>query len=132
MKGYSVLLLAVAMALSTLPSGSASVLCTAPGGHMAIEDIDAGCCSHGAASLPASGRQTISSDPAGDCDHCVDRPLCSSVQGEFSKAGCRIPYLAETFVAPLPPDASDTSDLHSPGPWALFLQTADPSSPLRC
>jgi hypothetical protein len=51
---------------------SASVLCIGPGGHIAIEDINAPCCASSGISA-SSGSQTYSGfNGSGNCQNCTD------------------------------------------------------------
>jgi len=61
----------VAVILLPLPS-SASVLCIAPGGHVAIEDINAACCAHSAMSPRSGNLPKGGFDEPGNCQDCTD------------------------------------------------------------
>jgi hypothetical protein len=132
MKGYSTILLALALAVSTLPIGSTSVVCTAPGGHMAIEDVDAGCCGHIAIFVPASSGQNRSFGSSGDCENCVDLLLCSNSQGAFSRSVCSVPYLAEVFVGHLIPATFYSSGFDGDVQTTRSSAATRSVLPLRC
>ena len=61
----------ITVILLLMPSSS-SVLCIAPGGHMAIEDINALCCLSSVVSAPSSRHLDVTFGPAGDCRDCTD------------------------------------------------------------
>jgi len=132
MKGYSIFVLAIAMALLTLPSSSAFILCTAPGGHMAIEDIDAGCCGHGSILHSASESQPAAFNSGEDCENCVDLLLCPNEQVAFSKAGSTLSNLARAFTASPIPEDNSASVPHGTYPAMLPSGITQSPSPLRC
>lgn len=57
---------------------SFSVLCIAPGGHVAIEDINALCCVSPVISLPSGSQLDAVFDGPGGCDNCTDLFLASN------------------------------------------------------
>ncbi len=59
-------------ALLLLFPNSASVLCVSPGGHVAIEDLNATCCISSTLPAPAGHQSNDGMSPAGDCDNCTD------------------------------------------------------------
>jgi hypothetical protein len=61
----------VAVILLLFPC-SASVLCIAPGGHVAIEDSNAACCASPGNSAPAGRHSDNEFNGAGDCHNCTD------------------------------------------------------------
>ncbi len=65
-------MIAAVAALLLLPSGSSSMLCIAPGGHVAIEDLNAPCCESSHISSPAKEQPHDGFTAAGDCRNCVD------------------------------------------------------------
>jgi len=121
------------LALLLLFPSSASVLCIEPGGHIAIEDVNAACC---ASSRVHSATRTQSGEelnPAGNCGHCTDLFItpygrgavlesCSFVAGHW-------PALASSsnYIPPMAPI------LVQRGTCRIPTQTcASSSAPLRC
>lgn len=77
-RGHMMLVLA---GITLLFPGSASVLCIAPGGHVAVEEINAACCARSAINLlgrtqPGDGLAT-----PGGCQNCTDVFLAQSTRG---------------------------------------------------
>ena len=61
----------VAVILLTFP-GSTSVLCIAPGNHIAIEDVNATCCKTSDIIAPAERQPDDGFNAAGNCQNCTD------------------------------------------------------------
>jgi hypothetical protein len=60
---------------------SSSVLCVAPGHHIAIEDADAPCCTSSGISHFAETRANSEFSEQSHCKHCMDFYLGSTVSG---------------------------------------------------
>jgi hypothetical protein len=63
---------AFVFAILLLFPGSTSLVCIAPGGHIAIESIDATCCPPLEISIQAEGQADNGFTEAGDCHNCTD------------------------------------------------------------
>ncbi len=74
------------IALLLFPSSS-SVLCIAPGNHVAIEDINAPCCVSSAISFPHSNQPDGGFDGQSSCNNCTDLLLASSGNGALPQSG---------------------------------------------
>jgi hypothetical protein len=81
----SKVLLCLAAVIPMFPS-SASVLCIAPGGHIAIEDANALCCASSANFSRDERRPGSGLNMAGDCRNCTDYFLSLNERGEISKS----------------------------------------------
>jgi hypothetical protein len=73
----------VAVILLLFPS-SASVLCIAPSGHLAIEDINAACCASSGISAPAGRQLDNGFNAPGDCQNCTDVFMTPDGRGAVS------------------------------------------------
>ncbi len=71
------------IALLLFPS-SPSVLCIAPGKHVAIEDANAPCCVSSAVSLRSTNQPNAGFDRPGGCNNCTDLFLASNGNGVLS------------------------------------------------
>jgi hypothetical protein len=60
---------------------SASVLCIEPGGHVAIEDINAACCAFSGANYQSEQQPDNGLSAVGDCINCTDYFLMQSKPG---------------------------------------------------
>ena len=84
MKAFGVVA-AIFAALATLSPGSA-VLCVAPGGHVAIEDINSGCCASHASHGDNSNQQGYELSSTDNCRNCRDIPITLDGYGLISKS----------------------------------------------
>jgi hypothetical protein len=115
--------------------GLSSVLCIAPGSHVAIEDITALCCVSSAISLPSSNHSDNGFDRPGSCKNCTDLFLASNGSGILPQSGnlrTAGPFDAECMEPCL---SSDTSVLQgrSVKIWSTDVPISACSSlPLRC
>jgi hypothetical protein len=75
----------VAVILLLFPS-SASVLCIAPGGHIAIEDINAPCCTPFGISTPAGCQPDNGFNAPSICHNCTDFFLTPNGRGALSES----------------------------------------------
>ena len=75
----------VAVILLLFPS-SPTVLCIAPGGHMAIEDMDAPCCAHTGISTPAACQPDNGFNAPGCCHNCTDLFMTPNGRGATSES----------------------------------------------
>jgi hypothetical protein len=127
-----VIAVAVTAVITMLLPGSASVLCVAPGGHVAIENLDSDCCAHIALPLTYEGPETPALDLPGDCGNCADYILtpnglepCRASSSRISCGEC-----FEYCLLPADPfyptsGSSADSDISAPVPIFCLL-------PLRC
>ncbi len=74
------------LALLLFPSSS-SVLCIAPGNHVAIEDINALCCAASAFSVPRSNQPNLGWDGQDSCNNCTDLFLAWDGNGALPQSG---------------------------------------------
>jgi hypothetical protein len=124
-----------AAALLMLSPGSASVLCIAPGGHVAIEDLNAPCCESSHTSSPAKKQPLDRFAAAGDCNNCVDLLMTLnewSVPIESSRNAFASAFIEIHFENDF--SAFDTSGLFLLGAFGNVNIPAAVSSsaPLRC
>jgi hypothetical protein len=122
------------LALLLFPS-SYSVLCIAPGNHVAIEDINALCCvSSTISSLRGNQPHSGIEDP-GSCNNCTDIFLASNENGALLQSG--------KFVTPAQVDAECPDKRLSASIFASLWRSgsiertdlpipASTSVPLRC
>jgi hypothetical protein len=83
------------------------VLCIAPGGHAAIEDIDSGCCASSVIPASAGSRQAREFDAAGKCRNCRDFLITPNGRGAVLKSAFNAPATslhAEGLIDRLPTD----------------------------
>jgi hypothetical protein len=120
--------------LLLLPSSS-SVLCIAPGNHVAIEEINALCCVSSANPLMPRNQPDTGFSRLGECDNCIDILLISNGSGELSQSGKNVSpsqsdakYLDVCF----PPDFSASLWLISNIRSADASIPASTPVPLRC
>jgi hypothetical protein len=114
---------------------SASVICIAPGGHIAIEDVNAACCASTGISdqnekSPENGLAT-----AVDCINCTDFFITPNERGAFlvSYANAVPNSLASACVRNHTPGEISSSQRQSVTINKLDAQSAvTASSPLRC
>ena len=92
-RGYAAAFVAVIMLLFP---GSASVLCIAPGGHIAIEDINATCCKTSGIIAPDACQPDNGFSAAGGCQNCTDLFIAPDWQMAISKSS---PDAATNLVA---------------------------------
>ncbi len=65
---------------------SASVLCIAPGGHVAIEDLNAPCCAPSRIASPAKDQPDNGFTGAGDCRNCTDLFMTPNGRGAVTES----------------------------------------------
>jgi len=70
----------LAMVLLLFPS-SAFALCIAPGGHIAVEDINAACCASFTINVRGENQPGNGFAAAGDCQNCTDLFLTPNGRG---------------------------------------------------
>jgi len=80
--------------------GSGSILCTAPGGHIAIEGLNAPCCAPSDVSAPAGSQPQNGVNATADCHNCTDVLVIPSGQGTViesylhaAASPCAVEYL---------------------------------------
>ena len=123
-----------AMMVLLLPS-SPSVLCIAPGSHIAVEDINALCCVSSAISPLSDIQPNSAFDKPGNCRNCTDIPLASNGNGVLSPSGSSAmanpldaEFLDTTHTADLSASLNRSGQIGSPdAPVPIY-----PSIPLRC
>lgn len=125
----------VAVILLMFP-GSASVLCIAPGGHIAVEDINAPCCTHSAISSLDENRANNGIATAGDCQNCTDLFIAPDWRMAISKSS---PHTAASILADECPANHFGADAFLPSfrsGTIVNLDTSPPpvaaSVPMRC
>jgi hypothetical protein len=77
----------IASMIAIITPISTSVLCIAPGSHIAIEDLNSGCCAHHEISAGGERPQEKEFESAGDCGNCVDFLLTGHGLGTVSEVG---------------------------------------------
>jgi hypothetical protein len=127
-------LLAFTVILLLFPS-SGSALCIAPGGHVAIEDINAACCAHSTVNIRGENRPGNGFAAAGDCQNCTDVFLVPNTPGAVLES-------RDTVAPNSPADASLRNHIPVDAPSSprrsaairkIDAPIAIPSSvPLRC
>jgi hypothetical protein len=75
----------LATILLLFPS-SASVLCIAPAGHIAIEESNAACCASSGISDPAGRQPDNGFDASGNCQNCTDLFMTPYRRGAVSES----------------------------------------------
>ncbi len=83
LNGNAFILLASILLMS--PASSSSVLCIAPGDHVAIEDLDAGCCASSAIAAKED-RHSVEFDTATHCRNCTDLFITPNERGPIPKS----------------------------------------------
>ncbi len=78
-------LLFIAAILLMFPA-STSVLCIAPGGHVAIEPLGAECCASSAFSAPGNGFSGSAMAATGGCQNCTDWLIPSNECGAIPES----------------------------------------------
>jgi hypothetical protein len=121
--------------ISLLMPGSFSVLCIAPGSHVAIEDINALCCISPHIAYPSSTQPNSAFDQPVNCSHCTDLLLISHESGVLLQSGISTAanpfdadFLSASFSADLANAISqsiENGSLASPIPVCLSIS-------LRC
>lgn len=115
--------------------GYSSVICIAPGSHIAIENFNAECCASSHISSPARNRPDNGFAAAGDCRNCTDLFITpngrSAVTESFDNASAGAPaeecfgnHLSAIASFGLSPQSA-FSDIDVPAPISS-------SVPLRC
>jgi hypothetical protein len=79
-------ILTVAATILLLFPNSASVLCIAPGGHVAIEDINSSCCASPHVVGPLPQRKDSRFNTAVSCDDCTDLFLTPNGRGAIPES----------------------------------------------
>jgi hypothetical protein len=125
----------IASMIAIITPISTSVLCIAPGSHIAIEDLNSGCCAHREILAAAERPQAKEFEAAGDCGNCVDFLLTGhgpgtvsevSRKGAASIAGeCIGRYLPPAIVCPSEFGLGANNSICARIPLAS-------SAPLRC
>lgn len=75
----------LAFVVSLFPS-SPMVLCIAPGGHIAFEDMDSPCCASAGVSSPAACQPDAGFNAAGYCHNCTDFFMTPNGRGAISES----------------------------------------------
>ncbi len=102
---------AVALAgFALLSPGSVSVLCIAPSGHVAVEDLNAACCARAAISVSGWSQPGNGFASSGGCQNCTDVFLAEITRGA-------VPESQRTVT---PDSAADACLYHQYAPDALF------------
>jgi hypothetical protein len=102
-------ILIIASIFLLLFSRSPSVLCIAPGSHMAIEDMNAPCCAPSDISAQSGRHPDAGFDGSDNCYNCQDFLLMSNGQGLFSQSNkltATNPLADESFETYLSEDIS--------------------------
>jgi len=133
--GSYLAVITLASVFTMLPLGSSAVLCIGPGGHIAIEHIDAECCSHIAVPVSAEHQKLNEIDLAGNCGNCFDYLLITDGLRTGNHANSRIANaaLAQCFADPLSSDLAPAKAGNPRGQRDICAQVPLPdSTPLRC
>jgi hypothetical protein len=75
----------IASLIAIITPISTSVLCIAPGSHIAIEDLNSECCAHRVIPAEAECPQAKEFRSTGDCGNCVDFLLTGHGPGTVSE-----------------------------------------------
>lgn len=132
---FAIAAVVAAVIAATPPPASASVLCIAPGCHVAIEDINAGCCAHTVIPAAAEGPQPQELGSAGDCGNCVDFLLTTNRPGVISESIGKGSNLSSgvCFGRYLPPDIVFSPEFGLGANSCVGARLPLPSAtPLRC
>ena len=127
-------LLAFVIILLLFPS-SGSALCIAPGGHVAIEDINAACCVHSTVNLRGENQPGNGFAAAGDCQNCTDLFLTPNTRGAVLESYDTVApnSLADASLRNHIPADTPSSPRRSATIRKIDAPIAIPSSvPLRC
>ena len=79
-------MMVAAAGITLLFPGSVSVLCIAPGGHVAVEDINAACCARSAITFPGRSQPVDGFAAPGGCQNCTDVFLAQSTRGAIPES----------------------------------------------
>jgi hypothetical protein len=117
--------------IAIIRPASASVLCIAPGGHVAIEDADAGCCASPGLHSPVKSRIADETGPEG-CGCCTDFVISPNGKAAVAPSGS---YFAAPACLPgTSPGEDDTvaAVVRSMVSLGGLIPVSPPSAPLRC
>ncbi len=137
-RGFSMQLLskmiALIAALSLAPPVMPSVLCVAPGSHVAIEELDAGCCASSSTSTRGHGQTEDMLGTADDCEDCTDYLISALAEGRIPESAMAAGYSITAECGSLQPPAipvpPPSSEIVPPNLGASNLLHF--SIPLRC
>jgi len=126
----------LAIILLVFPS-SARVLCIAPGGHAAIEDLGAACCASCGTSCRSDGQMHNGLAAAQDCRDCADYLITPNARGAVLDSPDDIAPSTRAHATSgnqTPPLASLSSALYRPDKYdgRSALAPATSPVPLRC
>src|SRR5512135_2405218 len=79
-------IMVAAAGITLLFPGSVSVLCIAPGGHVAVEDINAACCARSPLTFQGRSQQVDGLAAPGGCQNCTDVFLAQSTRGAIPQS----------------------------------------------
>jgi hypothetical protein len=130
--GHAMIVLA---GIALLFPGSASVLCIAPGGHVAVEDINAACCARSAIGIRAGNQPGNGVATAGGCQNCTDVFIAQSARGTITESRDTVTSnsLADACLqGNLPADTRHSSRRSAPVTGTGSPAAAASSVPLRC
>ena len=114
---------------------SASVLCIAPGGHLAVEDINAGCCAPSTANIRGENQPGNGFAAAGDCQNCTDLFLTPNTRGTVLESYDTVApnSLADAYLRNhIPADTPSSPRLPATIRKVDAPIAINPSVPLRC
>jgi hypothetical protein len=121
--------------VSLLFPSSASALCIGPGGHVAVEDLNAACCVHSSITVRGEVRPGDGLAGAGDCQECTDLFLTPNTRGAVLKSCDTVASNshADAFLADTVPASTPCSSRRPAafGPTDAPIATTA-SVPLRC
>ncbi len=129
-------ILCLAGVLLLFPS-SASVLCISPGGHVAVEDITAICCTHSSLFASTSLPSNQGFGPESECQDCQDIFMTPSARSGLSNSKSNSNPFAGPLTNDCPsvhlPAAESHSTLRVGAVNQLEVPVPDSSSvPMRC
>jgi hypothetical protein len=121
-------------AIFLLPPVTPSVLCVAPGSHIAIEELSAGCCAPSSVSTHGHKSLEDALSTADECQDCTDYLISSIVGGPIfeSSMSAQRAVAAECF-SPQPMALTGPRFLSETAPLDIGAPSLHTSAiPLRC
>jgi hypothetical protein len=109
-----------------------SVICMAPGSHVAIEDLNALCCAHSKINIQDGCSPSDALNTAKDCQNCTDIIISINERGPISESNrATAGFLSDAGFEVRPPEIVPAR-LFRRNSLAIFNASVFSSVPLRC
>jgi hypothetical protein len=120
-------------AIALIPPVTPSVLCIAPGSHVAIEELDAGCCASPDVFRHMHGQVEDALGATGACRDCIDYLISPTVSGPIPESPLDVHrILAAECVSLYLPIPSSCMPLEDAPTGIAASAPHDFAGPLRC